>query len=327
MAEQQVQPLTQLGPGTFEIASTFGERRLHQHLLVGSDGSAVLLDAGAARTPQAVIVPALAEAGIAPRDLRWLVVTHPDVDHRGGASGLLRIAPGCRVVCGFEDVPMVRDPEALVTDRYQAHAVEHGLDLGREERAAVLAESGESIAVEWGLFGGERLPLPGRRLDVLHVPGHAAGHLAIVDRESSDVFMADAVHGRRSPAVDGGPALPPTYEDVDAYLASIQQIRALAPERLLSGHVPVLEGEEASAFLDDSAAFVGELDELLLNELRRPIDLGQLCVAADGAFGPFTAGPAMFRFAVHGHLRRLVRRGTIALVDAHERPRRYVVVG
>jgi len=321
--------VAELAPGIFEIGSVFGARRLHQHLLVGDDGSAVLIDAGVAATPAATLAPALAEVGVAPERLRWLVVTHPDADHQGGAAALLALAPACGAACGFLDLPLVRDPEALIRDRYRAYAREHALDLDAAELAEVRAISGAPVEIDLALFGGEALSLPGRRLLVHRLPGHSAGHLAIEDAASGTLLMADAVHGRRSPALDGGPALPPTYEDVDAYEQTIARVRALAPRLLASGHMPALSGAEIAAFLDDSAAFVAELDALLLRRADAAVaaagvTLAELCAAADAAFGPFAAGPAMLRFAVHGHVRRLVERGALAAVDLLRTPRRYV---
>ncbi len=117
-----------------------------------------------------------------------------------------------------------------------------------------------------------------------------------------------------------------TYEDVDAYLATIERVRALCPTRLHTGHLPVLEGAAIGAFLDESAAFVAQLDAVLLERLAATATLRELCAAADAAFGPFPAGAAMFRFAVLGHVRRLVRRGAVELVVPLDLPRRYRAV-
>ncbi len=120
--------VTEVGAGTFQVASRFGSRRLHQQLLVGDDG-AILVDAGAAATPREAIAPALRAVGTAFAELAWLVITHPDVDHQGGAHEVLAWAPRCRAACGHQDVPMVADPGVMIADRYRAAAVEHGLDL------------------------------------------------------------------------------------------------------------------------------------------------------------------------------------------------------
>lgn len=318
-----VERVTELGPGLFQIASPFDGRRLHQHLVVDGD-EALLIDAGTAETPDAVILPALEQIGVPLDKLACLLVTHPDVDHQGGASRVRALAPQSQVACGFLDVPLVEDPDIMLRYRYRAYAREHALDFDAESLPGIRRNCGDPIEVDRALAGGERIAVGSRELVIHHVPGHAAGHLAVEDAQSGDLFMADAVHGRGSPGIDGSRALPPTYEEVDSYLATIEKIRALSPQRLHSGHMPPLEGIAVSNFLNDSEAFVAELDALLLAAAAEPATLAELCACANDEFGPFAAGSFYFMFTVHGHLRRLVASGHMRVVPAAEPPLRFV---
>jgi glyoxylase-like metal-dependent hydrolase (beta-lactamase superfamily II) len=137
------------------------------------------------------------------------------------------------------------------------------------------------------------------------------------------LFTSDAVHWRFSPAADGSAALPPTYEDVDPYLDTIALVESLQPSELHSGHFPVRSGAEVAAFLDESRAFVHAGDAVMAERLVRPASLRELCEHAEVRLGPFGADPVNLMFVVHGHLRRMLRRGEARLIDPAERPARF----
>jgi glyoxylase-like metal-dependent hydrolase (beta-lactamase superfamily II) len=301
---------SELGPGTFALNGTVGERRLFTYLFVGAE-EALLLDTGDSTTPESTILPALAELGVGAEALRYVLVTHPDVDHQGGLARLLEFAPSALPMCGFEDRSMVSDPERMVQQRYRAY-VEHGLDYDDEMLSDIRASYGAPVTIQGTLLGGERLTVGGRELRIHHAPGHAAGHLMVEEPALDALFISDAVHGRFSPSTSDTPALPPTYEVVDDYLATIERVREIAPQALYSGHFAPLRGPAIGRFLDESERFVDELDGLLLAVVaEQPATLGELCERATEEFGPFTVPPVVFMFAVHGHLRRLARRGDI----------------
>ena len=56
-----------------------------------------------------------------------LMITHSDLDHQGGAHALKSASPGLWISCGALDIPLVSDPEVLVSRRYQGYRAEHGL--------------------------------------------------------------------------------------------------------------------------------------------------------------------------------------------------------
>jgi hypothetical protein len=136
------------------------------------------------------------------------------------------------------------------------------------------------------------------------------------------------VHGRFCPAADGSPALPPTYEDVDDYLATIGHVERLRPEAMHTCHFPPLESTEAVLdFCAASRAFVADLDATIVERLERePATLVQLCEAAAERLGPFGAPSHQLMFIVHGHVRRLLRVGR-ATADQLGPPVRYLPAG
>ena len=317
--------LTEIGERAWRVATLIGERDLFQYVIAGDDGRAVLIDTGTARTPGEAILPALRDVGLARDDVVVVVVTHPDLDHQGGLAVLREALPRARLACGFADLALVGAPEQLVADRYGAYEHAHGLGYDESDRRWMRSLYGAPVWIDLPLSGGEELALGRRTLRFLHAPGHSAGHLMVHDPGSGALFTSDAVHGAFIPAADGSPALPPTYEEIDPYLATIDLVEALAPSVVHSGHWPVHDGAAIAAWLTESRAFVAAVDAALHERLAAPATLRELCDHVHGRLGPYASGPVALMFAVHGHLRRMLRRG-LAAVDLLAAPPRFHLI-
>jgi glyoxylase-like metal-dependent hydrolase (beta-lactamase superfamily II) len=315
--------LVEIGDNTWRLQSRVGPRNVYQYLIASEDRDELLLiDAGMAETPREVVLPALRRLGLSESDLRWVVVTHPDVDHQGGLAGLREACENALAACGFADRAMVGDPEKLLADRYGCY-VEHALGMTADEIRWVRANYGAKVEIDVTFAGGETIQIGERRLDVLPAPGHSAGHLVLFEPETGLLFSSDAVHWRACPAADGSPALCPTYEEVDAYLDTIDLVELLAPAEMHSGHWPMRSGREVTAFLDDSRQFVDAVDAVVRARLADPATLADLCRTVQAEVGPWDSEPGMLRFVVSGHLRRLLRVRAAELVDVANRPPRY----
>lgn len=312
----------EIGPDTWRIESRIGERALFQYVVASGD-EAVLIDAGTARTPHETILPALQRLAIAPEQISAVIVTHPDLDHQGGVAALAEALPEARLACGFLDRGLVEDPERLLHDRYGAYEDPHGVGYPPEAKRWMRSLYGARVNIDLAFGGGESLVVGDRRLEVLHLPGHSAGHLGLQEAESGFLFSSDAIHWRMCPGFDGSPQLPPTYEEVDAYLETIERVRRLGEVTIHSGHWPARSGNEAVAFLEESREFVAAMDETLHELLESPRSLAELCPDVDQRLGPFGADPVNLMFVVAGHLRRLVARGAVECPDPYERPPRF----
>lgn len=314
--------VVEIAPRTWRVQSLIGPRNLFQYLIAG-DEATLIVDTGTSATPRDEILPALRRLGLATESVRFVIVTHPDLDHQGGLAGLNDALPHALTACGFADRGLVSEPTRLVSDRYGAYEVEHGLGYTEAEKVWIRERYGSPCQVDVTFAGGEEIELGGRRLSVLHAPGHSAGHLVLHEPASGLMFTSDAVHWRWCPAADGSPALPPTYEDVDRYLETIALIESLAPKELHSGHWPARSGAGVTTFLAESREFVQALDRALAERLEAPATLRQLCEHVSVRLGPFGTDPVNLMFAVHGHLRRLLRTGGVRLLDATEQPPRF----
>lgn len=253
---------TEIAEGIQRIETVFGGRALYLYLLRGSDRT-LLVDAGAATTAQTAILPLLAAEGIIP-DL--VLISHPDVDHQGGAHRLLQAFPHLSIACGAADIALVSDPLQLVERRYSHYEVGYGIGFTPAEKAAMFVDAGRwPIPIHQVYSGGEKIWLsPDWFVEVLHLPGHSHGHLGIYDPRSQIAIIQDAVQGRDYPFADGQPwALMPTYLYVDSYIATIRFLRQLPLTALHTAHWPSCAGHQIAAFLDTSLEYCCTVDRLI----------------------------------------------------------------
>lgn len=323
MVSTLASPATEIGESTWRLRGELGGRNIFQYLLATPDrDQAILIDAGTSAAPRDVVAPALRSLGIAPGALSLAIVTHPDLDHQGGLAGTAEMAgSGMQTACGFYDRAMVSDPERLLEDRYQAYMHDHGVGFDAAEGEFMRGLSGAPVDIDVAFSGGETVELGDRRLEILHAPGHSAGHLVVHEPATGALFSSDAVHGTACPGIDGSPAMCPTYEEVDLYLGSVEMLEALDPAELHSGHWPERSGTEVSEFLSASREFVALVDRVILDGLSAsPSTLAELCERVQEEAGPWSSDPGLLRFCVHGHLRRLVRSGLVGIPEPASHP-------
>lgn len=127
-------------------------------------GSAALIDAGPAYplssgsgwfdAGEQVVVPYLKRTGVGRLDV--LVLTHPDVDHVGGAGAVLRSLPVGQVLVSTTAAPEAHHAAAL------AAAAERGVPV-RVPREGEILRLGEAVAIQ--VLGPPASPIAGSRSD------------------------------------------------------------------------------------------------------------------------------------------------------------------
>lgn len=304
-----------------QICSLYGGRYLFQYLFIGK--RLVLVDSGVAQTPGETIIPYIDELGLDPSRLDMVITTHPDGDHQGGNGAMREMAPSVLIACGEPDRRLVQDPLQLYEKRYNFLKHEH--EVGCEDTPP--RDAGIRCRVDIGLMGGEHVALAEDwELEVLHVPGHSAGHLALFDRRRRAAFVSDAVHGRGCPRADGKMALPVTYFHIESYLSTLSYLESLPLEALHTGHWPSMYGGEIKDFFSDSRQTVEILDRRILNSLHRHpqgMTLNQLIEQAREEFPEWPQDTRdLTMFAVKAHLDRLEVNGQVRLMP-NGYPRRW----
>jgi len=165
-------------------------------------------------------------------------------------------------------------------------------------------ETGERLDVSWSLdrelVDGDRLNVDSNRtLRLLHTPGHAPGHVALLHEESRCLFAGDLV------ASEGTILIDPEDGEMGAYLRSLERADALDLRAILPAHGgPITEPHRLlREYLDHRR----EREQKVLAALRdadspaRPDDL----VAAAYADKPRSVWPIAVR-SLESHLLHLV---------------------
>ena len=186
--------------------------------------------------------PLLAELG---GPLERVVVTHLHPDHVGGAADAAAVA-GATVFQGhldYEQCRRVWGGEGLASGDLSGYWRENGMP-------AELAESigAESRSLRGHVhFARDPEPLePGGTIGgwtVLHLPGHADGHLALL--RDGVLVAGDAILGRITPQVGLYPHGSP--DPLADYLESLRRIASLAPRVAFAGHGEPIDDPAARA--------------------------------------------------------------------------------
>jgi glyoxylase-like metal-dependent hydrolase (beta-lactamase superfamily II) len=154
------------------------------YLIEGRDGL-TLIDAGFLNK-EAAVFAAIRALGRTPDQLKHLILTHGHPDHIGSAAAIVR-ETGARTYMHQLDIPLA---EAGGPFRPMKPAP----GLLRQVLCRVLYDHNERlapVAIDEPLLDRKTLPIAGG-IDVIHVPGHCAGQIALLWRSGRMLFAADA---------------------------------------------------------------------------------------------------------------------------------------
>jgi glyoxylase-like metal-dependent hydrolase (beta-lactamase superfamily II) len=194
-----------------------------------------------------LLLAALKETGIAPEQVRHVIVTHIHFDHAGGASVLLDHCPNAAVICHPRAQRHLVDPARLIEGAKRVYGAEEFERLYMPMHA--IAEDRVR-----GMDDGARLVFGGRTFTFVHTRGHANHHMVIHDSKTGGVFTGDAFGveydaGRRSERPFLLCSSAPTDFDPDEALASVDKVLALRPSRLHLTHYGELADAAAAALV------------------------------------------------------------------------------
>ena len=174
------------------------------------------------------VAAGVADAGLDPADLAWIVVTHIHLDHAGGVGDLVRTFPNATVVVHPAGARHLVDPERLLASSARVY----GPLMDTVYGGLTPVEAARIRAAE----DGEVLDLGGRRLELLHAPGHAKHHLAVFEPDLGALFAGDGV-GVLLPSTGVlRPATPPPDFDRDLAVASLRRFAERNPAHLVLTH-------------------------------------------------------------------------------------------
>ena len=281
--------------------------------LVEGDGLAVV-DCGLhTQTAERALLDGLAEAGLAPHDVKDVFVTHLHPDHIGMAGFLER--SGARVHMHGPEAEAARAMWFAGRGRidqavewFRLHGMPEGVLEGMVEAWLGAGRRVDRIERIHELRDGEVLELAGRRFRVIWTPGHTDHHAVLFDLEERVLVAGDHLLPKITPNVG---LYPFSREDpLGDFLGALERVCLLDVRRVLPAH-----GEP----FDD---LVGRAREIIahhrarLDAVREALSAGpRTAYAIARVLFPVLHSAHEERFAIAevlAHLRYLERRGEVA---------------
>lgn len=219
--------------GIYAVDSGYGRPMLAAVHIVVHDGHAAIVDTGSnASVPR--VLSALAELGIAPDAVDWVLLTHIHLDHAGAAGSLMCALPKARLLVHPRGVRHMVDPARL----WEGTAAVYGAERAFELYGRLVPVPAERIVAA---TEGMEIDLAGRKLRILDTPGHARHHVCIWDETSRSFFTGDTFGlSYRELDVDGRafiiPTTTPTQFDPAAMHASIDRMLSFEPHSMYLTH-------------------------------------------------------------------------------------------
>jgi len=187
-----------------------------------------LVDCGYASSFESVL-GGLAEVGVMPTDMRYIIPTHVHLDHAGATGRLLKEMPNAQVLAHERGVPHLVNPARLIESSARVFGPEIMAMYGLPE--PIPQDRITAVKEEASLDLGD-----GLSVTLIQTPGHAPHQISVVLDRTKAMFTADAV-GIVYPGMRALiPTTPPPSFDPTQLVATIGTIRQTKPSELLVPH-------------------------------------------------------------------------------------------
>jgi glyoxylase-like metal-dependent hydrolase (beta-lactamase superfamily II) len=306
-AVELTERLFEVEPGILRLTLPLptGPKHVHCYFLRGEDGW-TLVDTGLGlmETPWPQILGRLDGPVVR------IFITHMHPDHVGGAEAAAEAtgAPGLQGALDYEQCERVWGNDAW-PERIAEWFTRQGATPAIAEE---LIESGHVFADFVRFAWNPTIVEPGDRVDgweVLWVPGHADGHLAL--HRDGVLVAGDSLLAPITPAIGLYPESRP--DPLGDYLDTLHALEALDPHVSYGGHGATIEAPapRAAAIAQHHAERLDKVEAFLTDEPRSGFDVSYDLFGRD-------LPPIQRRFAVAETLSHLERLVTTGRADRHE---------
>lgn len=208
-----------------------GVRGANSYLALSDEGAAVI-DAGMPGNEKRII-EYVRSVGVEPSELRYIILTHPDIDHSGSVAKLKGLT-NAKVAIHEADAPRLSGEKKLKEVKGPTGALFGAMGAFMRftpVKPDVLLKDSDRIL----------------DLTVVHTPGHTEGSISLY-REKEAIFVGDALRTDAS----GMPRLPPgpMTVDMDQAKESIRKISTYQFSALLPGHGPPTTRDASRIMVD-----------------------------------------------------------------------------
>ena len=219
--------------GISAVDSGYVRPQLDAIHIVVEEGRVAVVDSGT-NDSVPLVLAALADKGLGPDAIDFVLLTHVHLDHAGGAGLLMQKAPNARLVVHPRGARHMIDPSKLMA----ATSAVYGA-----EAASAMYGTIEPVPADRVIEAtdGSTVSLAGRTFTFHDTPGHARHHNCIHDSATGHLFTGDMFGlSYREFDRDGRqfvfPATTPTQFDPKAFHESIDRMMALRPEAIYLTH-------------------------------------------------------------------------------------------
>jgi glyoxylase-like metal-dependent hydrolase (beta-lactamase superfamily II) len=187
-----------------------------------------LVDCGYASS-YANVLSGLAEVGVMPSEVRYIIPTHVHLDHAGATGRLITEMPNAEVIAHERSVPHLVDPTRLVESSTKVFGRAIMELYGAPE--PVPAERTTAVGKEAHIDLGD-----GLTATLMHSPGHAPHQITLTLDRTKALLTADAV-GIVYPGLKALiPTTPPPSFNPSELVATVGSLRQTTPTELLVPH-------------------------------------------------------------------------------------------
>lgn len=172
----------------------------------------------------------------------YLLLTHSHYDHVGSIPYLQKRIPVLKVG-GYRTIDNVLQ---------SSRAVELITSLNRDGERMLSIDDPEiafrPFRLDMPLEGGETFDTGDDVLEAIYTPGHTKDSMCYYLRGARIMFTGEAA-GVKTPS---GDILPEFLTSYRSYLEGLEKLRGYPVDYIAVGHGPVIEGEEARRYIEDS---------------------------------------------------------------------------
>ena len=183
-------------------------------------------------------VTSIGKLGIALEDIKRIIMTHTHLDHIGCLREIIAQAPGAEL--------WVHEEEAGPLEQGDERGV-YGMDMFQSMCMSQynLKPGAFRFEVTRKLKGGETLEIGGMSWEVIHIPGHSAGSIALYQSAQKVLIPGDTVYADYAIG-----RFDLHRADAGALSRSLMRLAELEVDVLLPGHNRVVKGVKPGYILD-----------------------------------------------------------------------------
>lgn len=256
-------------PGIHRVLAPHQDRYLFQHIIITKE-VIVFVDAGISSTPDEAIIPYMRLNKLDRGQKKYLIITHSDSDHCGGASRLKDFYPDLIIMSSVLEKPLIENADLNIIKRYHEFS-EFGVSRDNSVLSSIKKNLGSKVNVDLAFYHSELLRVSNdMELKIINTSGHTLGHISIYIKSKKCLIMTDALNLDGVYSIDGKKILCPTYRYTNNYLSTIKIISNLDLEIMLGSHYEAIIGKEnIEKFIEVSKNYVHVVEEYILDEVDR----------------------------------------------------------